>query len=114
MIYSLFQLFSGVEDAEKYMPVLTASVQEVKASLRQPENIQDVRLCYLTASVANLRYLQIFGAQTKALATYAGNVSQESDFTHQVKFAQHLIDCYKSLCADLIQEKNFFFASVEG
>ena len=110
MIYSLFRLFSGEEDAQKYMPVLTTAIQEVKSSLRSQEDEQEVRLCYLAAAVANLRYTQIFGAQQKALATYAGTAAKESDFSHQIRFAEQLVNSYKSLCHDLIQEENFFFA----
>ncbi|MBR7083919.1 MAG: hypothetical protein IKI37_01895 [Oscillospiraceae bacterium] len=114
MIYSLFRLFSGEEDSQKYMPILTASVQEVKASLLNPDSEQEVRLCYLAAAVANLRYTQMFGAQQKALATYAGNVAKESDLSHQIRFAEQLVRSYKSLCADLVQEQEFFFAGVRG
>ena len=114
MIYSLFKLFSGEEDSQKYMPILTAAVQEVKASLLDEDSVQEVRLCYLAAAVANLSYTQMFGAQQKALATYAGNISKESDLTHQIRFAEQLVHSYKSLCADLLQEQNFFFAGVRG
>ncbi|MBR0483390.1 MAG: hypothetical protein IJJ69_01245 [Oscillospiraceae bacterium] len=114
MIYSLFRLFSGEEDTQKYMPLLMTAVQEVKASLRNADDIQEVRLCYLAAAVANLRYTQMFGAREKALATYAGTAVQQSDPSHQIHFAEQLVHSYKALCSDLIQEKDFFFVGVRG
>ena len=114
MIYSLFRLFSGEEDTQKYMPLLMTAVQEVKAGLRNAEDIQEVRLCYLVAAVANLRYTQMFGAREKALATYAGTVGRQSDPSHQIHFAEQLVNSYKALCADLLKEKDFFFSAVRG
>ena len=114
MIYSLFRLFSGDEETQKYMPLLMTAIQEVKSSLRQDTDEQEVRLCYLAAAVANLRYTQMFGAREKALATYAGTVAKPSDASQQIRFAEQLVSSYKTLCADLLQEKNFFFASVRG
>ncbi|MBR1555901.1 MAG: hypothetical protein IJ644_11005 [Oscillospiraceae bacterium] len=114
MIYSLFRLFSGEQDTQKYMPLLTTAMQEVKASLRNPEDETEVRLCYLAAAVANLRYTQMFGAREKALATYAGTAARQSDPSHQIHFAEQLVHSYKALCSDLVQEKDFFFAGVRG
>ncbi len=114
MIYSLFRLFSGEEDSEKYMPLLLSAIEEIKASLKTQESVTEIRLCYLAAAVANLRYTQIFGAREKALATYAGNLTRESDLSHQIRFAEQLVHSYKALCSDLLKEENFFFAAVRG
>jgi len=114
MIYSLFRLFSGEQDAESYMPLLLTAVEEVKICLENQDNIRDVRLCYLAAAVANLRYTQLYGAREKALATYAGNLSKESDLSHQIRFAEQLVNSYKALCSDLLKEQNFFFFGVKG
>ncbi|MBR1527940.1 MAG: hypothetical protein IJ642_01410 [Oscillospiraceae bacterium] len=114
MIYSLFRLFSGEQDAETYMPLLLTSVEEVKTCLKNSEDIQEIRLCYLAAAVANLRYTQLYGAREKALATYAGNLSSESDLSHQIRFAEQLVNSYKALCSDLLKEQNFFFFGVRG
>lgn len=114
MIYSLFRLFSGEEDSEKYMPLILSSIEEVKASLKTQESITEIRLCYLAAAVANLRCTQIFGARETALATYAGNLLKESDLSHQVRFAEQLVNSYKALCGDLLKEENFFFSAVRG
>lgn len=114
MISSLFRLFSGEEDTDKYMPVLMTAVQEVRTALRSQEQVREVRLCYLAAAVANLRYTQMFGAREKALATYAGTISRESDCSHQLRFAAQLVSSYKALCCDLLQEQDFFFSGVRG
>ena len=114
MIYSLFKLFSGEEDSEKYMPLLMTAVHEVKSSLKREEDIQEVRLCYLAAAVANLRYTQMFGAREKALVTYAGTVSREANPENQIRFAEQLVNSYKALCHDLLKETQFCFFGVRG
>ncbi len=114
MVYSLFKLFSGEQDTEKYLPLLMAAVQEVKSSLFREEDIHEVRLCYLAAAVANLRYTQIFGAKEKALVTYAGNISREVDMHNQVHFAEQLVRSYRALCSDLLKENEFVFKGVRG
>ena len=91
-----------------------SSIEEVKASLKTQESITEIRLCYLAAAVANLRCTQIFGARETALATYAGNLLKESDLSHQVRFAEQLVNSYKALCGDLLKEENFFFSAVRG
>ncbi len=114
MIYSLFRLFSGEEASQTYLPLLTAAVQEVKASLKHPEDETEIRLCYLAAAVANLRYTQMFGAREKALATYAGTIARESNAEQQIRFAEQLVNSYKALCHDLLNSQTFFFAGVKG
>lgn len=114
MIYSLFKLFSGEEDARKYTPLLMTAVQEIKSSLLHEEDIQEVRLCYLAAAVANLRYMQLSGAQEKSLVTYAGTVSRESNAEKQIHFAEQLVQSYRALCSDLLKVKNFCFIAVRG
>lgn len=114
MTASLFTLFAGEEDIQKFMPLLMTASQEVKAALAEGSCESDVRLCYLVAAVANLRYIQIYGAREKALATYAGTIARQSDAEQQLRFAQHLVNSYKALCADLLKEQNFFFSGVRG
>ncbi|MDE6004971.1 MAG: hypothetical protein K2G88_06255 [Oscillospiraceae bacterium] len=114
MIASLFSLFSGEHDTHAYLPLLISSSHEVKSVLREGCSESDVRLCYLVASIANLRYVQIYGAREKALATYAGTIARKSDSEHQARFAEQLVNSYRNLCRDLLTESQAFLLSVKG
>ena len=114
MIVSLFALFSGVEDTESYQPLLTAAVQEVTGQLQRKEDAGEVRLCYLAAAIANLHFTQLHGAREKALATYAGTVTRQSDSTQQLRFAEQLVTSYRRLCRDLLKDESFRFIGCGG
>ena len=113
-VCSLFTLFSGEDAVESYMPLLTAAVQEVMQELNPDADGSEMRLCYLTAAVANLRYTQMFGAREKALATYAGTIRRVSDAEQQMRFAKQLVYSYRRLCADLLKDPDFVFFGVRG
>lgn len=114
MISSLFSLFSGEQDTSAYLPLLTAAVEEVRQELRGDADSTQVRLCYLAAAVANLRYTQMYGAREKALATYAGTIARQSDAAQQLRFAKQLVYSYKGLCADLLCDRDFVFSGIRG
>lgn len=114
MIGSLFALFSGEQDVQKFLPLLMTAVQEVMQELREDADGSEVRLCYLAAAIANLRYTQMYGAQEKALATYAGTIARQSDSDQQLRFAKQLVYSYRSLCADLIRDTDFVFYGIRG
>lgn len=114
MTASLFTLFSGEKDTHEYLPLLISASYEVKSVLCDSADESDIRLCYLVAAIANLRYTQIYGAREKALATYAGTIARESDAEHQIRFAEQLVNSYRSLCHDLLVETQVFLMSVKG
>lgn len=114
MIASLFVLFSGEHDIDTYSPLLTSASHEVKSILCENAQETDIRLCYLVASIANLRYTQIYGAREKALATYAGTIAKESNSEHQIRFAEQLVNSYRNLCHDLLTETNAFLIAIKG
>ncbi len=112
MIGSLFSLFSGEDDLHRHMPLLMTAIHEVTAKLRAEADHGEVRLCYLAAAIANLRYTQMYGAREKALATYAGTIARQSDAEHQLRFALQLVRSYHALCCDLLRDEDFVFAGV--
>lgn len=114
MVCSLFTLFSGETNVNRFMPILMTAIAEIRAQLREDADGTEVRLCYLSAAVANLRYTQMFGARDKALATYAGTIARQSDASQQLLFAEHLVSSYRGLCADLLRDDAFVFYGVRG
>lgn len=109
IVGSLFTLFSGEEDVKRYMPLLSSAMEEINARLRIDVNTADMRLYYLAAAVANLRYTQITAARDKALATYAGTIARQSDASQQLRFAENLVSTYEGLCSELLKDKKQFF-----
>ncbi len=114
IIHSLFTLFSGEEDSHAFAPLITASIQEVQQQLRNDADETDVRLCYLVASVANVRYVQVCGARDYPFATFAGNIARVGDGSQKLAFAERLVQNYQKLCADLLKDSDFVFFGVGG
>lgn len=113
-IRSLFTLFSGEEDVTTYLPLLTAAQEEVVQSLKQGADSTDSRLNYLAAAIANLRYMQLFGAREKAAATFAGTLRRATDADEQLRFAEQLVYAYRGLCRDLTETADFVFTGIGG
>ncbi|MEE5991820.1 MAG: hypothetical protein V3G42_01120 [Oscillospiraceae bacterium] len=114
MIHSLFTLFSNEEDSHAFAPLINASVIEVQRQLRDGADVSDVRLCYLVASIAYLRYTQINGAKDYPLATFAGNISRVADGSQKLSFAERLVKDYQRLCGDLLKNQDSIFFAVGG
>lgn len=113
-VHSLFTLFSGEEDSHAFTSIITASVKEVQGLLREDADETDIRLCYFAASIAHLRYTQIYGARNYPLATFAGNITRLSDGSQKLSFAERLVKAYQHLCGDLLKNQDFVFVSVGG
>lgn len=114
MIGSLFSLFSGEKDVQACLPLLMAAMEEITRKLRRAADAGEVRLCYLAAAIANLRFTEMYGARESALATYAGTASRRSDSSQQLCFARHLVSSYEALCRDLLKDEHFMFTGVGG
>lgn len=112
-VKSLFTLFSGEEDVTTYAPIIDAAIVEVAQSLREDASSTDVRLGYLAAAIANLRYTEIYGAREKALATFAGTIARQSDASQQLRFAKQLVYSYQGLCESLVEGSGFLFCGIK-
>lgn len=114
MVRSLFSLFSGESDTVQYLPLFDAAEKEVQRKLRSEADAEDVRLNYLIAAVANVHFSEIYGAREKALATYAGKFTRETEGERQLRFARHLVASYTTLCSDLLEDATFHFLGVSS
>ncbi len=110
-VRSLFSLFSK-ENSDDYQPLVSAAVAEVEGALRPDADKSDVRLCYLAAALANLRYTAILWARGREAATYAGNLPGASDGAQEYAFALRLVQAYKGMCAELIEDRGFLFTGI--
>lgn len=107
-IKTLFELFSGEEASEKYMPLITLSVIEVEKMLLPEADPSDIRLDFLCASFANHKLQQVNSARERSEYTSAGKLLTTSQNT-ALKFADNLLHDHMNLCAELIKEKTFIF-----
>ncbi len=111
-VKTLFQLFSGEADIDKYLPLIELSVSETEKMLLSGADGSDSRLDFLTAAAANLRCQQLIAAQNHSESTYAGKLlSADSGCAGTVKYAEKLLSDYISICSDLIKPKSFVFMS---
>lgn len=107
-IKTLFELFSGEEASEKYMPLITLSVIEVEKMLLPEADPSDMRLDFLCAAFANHKLQQVNSARERAEYTSAGKMLTVSQNT-ALKYSRNLLHDYMNLCAELIKEKTFVF-----
>lgn len=108
----LFLLFSMQQDAAPWQALLDAAADEVRQELRPGADRNDIRLCYYTAAVANLRYRQLIAAQSAVSPTYAGSVPRARDDTQPCGFAERLVSAYRAAAADLLTDRNFVFSGI--
>ncbi|HRR76596.1 MAG TPA: hypothetical protein P5191_07255 [Ruminococcus sp.] len=112
-VKSLFMLFSGEEDAERYAPLIRLAVKETGDMLLPDADSEDIRLDFLSAAIAFYRMRRILAARDREKYTYAGKmpaVGQDSS----AAYAERLLRDYLDLCSDLIRSDTFVFMSFSG
>ncbi len=111
-INSLFTLFSGETDTEKYSPLISSSITQIRNMLREDASSNDVRLDYLCAAVATFRYTQITCVKNKVAYTYAGTADKEGNSKLEYDFSRELMLEYFRQCGDLLTDDNFSFITI--
>lgn len=112
-VKTLFELFSGEEVSEKYMPLITLSVIEVERMLLPEADPSDIRLDFLCAALANHKLQEINAARERSEYTAAGKMLTVSQNT-ALKSAGNLLHSHMNLCSGLIKEKTFVFMGFAG
>lgn len=110
-VKSLFILFSGKDELEKYMPLISLAMTETEKMLISSESVNDVRIDFLCASIANYRLKQIEAACDRTESVYAGKMLTTPDNSGTLMYAEKLMLDYMNLCAELIKPKTFMFMS---
>ena len=108
-VKSIFTLFSGEDDTEKYLPIIELAVIETSNMLADDANSDDVRLNFLAAAIANFRLQQINAAQDKSTSVYAGKLLTSKSDSGTLGYAEKLMKDYMNLCSDLIKKQTFTF-----
>lgn len=112
-VKNLFELFSGEEVSEKYMPLITLSVIEVEKMLLPGVDPSDIRLDFLCAALANHKLQEVNAARERSEYTAAGKMLTTSQNT-ALKYAGNLLHDHMNLCSELIKEKTFVFMGFAG
>jgi len=101
-IKSLFTLFTGQNDYERYFPIINISVIQVQNMLIKNTDENDARLDILTASVANYRYVQMLASRMESISAYNGKMIMPESNSNAVRYAERIMLDYMNLCSDLI------------
>ncbi len=111
-IKSLFTLFTGQNDYEKYLPIINISITQVQNMILENADINDSRLDILAASVANYRYVQMLASRMESISAYNGKMLMPESNSNAVRYAERIMIDYMNLCSDLIG-KNTVLISTE-
>jgi hypothetical protein len=112
VINSLFTLFSGERDTDKYEPLISSAQGWVNRMLKDDADSGDARLDYLCAAVANLKYVQMTCVRKRINYTYAGAEDSSQRPSLEYEFAKELVNEYYAEAADLIQDNGFVFSGI--
>lgn len=110
-VISIFKLFSGEDDSEKYTLFIELAVAETKKMLADGADSSDTRLNFLSAAYANFRYQQANAARDRSESAYAGRLLVTQESSGVLKYAEKLLESYMSLCSDIIKPRTFLFMS---
>lgn len=108
-IFSLFKLFYGEEDAEKFLPVAELAADYTERRIIGDENRSDPRVYYLAAAETLCRTLEIKAARERLTLTRTGAASAASDYAERLACAKELYDSYQGLCVGIIRDDGFLF-----
>ncbi|MCI7805120.1 MAG: hypothetical protein MR503_08635 [Oscillospiraceae bacterium] len=111
-ITSLFILFSGETDINKYQPLIDSSILQVSRQLKEGASSADIRLDYLCAAIANYRYSQLTCVKNKVAYTYAGTADSKGNSQMEYDLAKELMCEYYKAAADLLCDDDFVFSAV--
>ena len=111
-ITSLFILFSGETDIDKYQPLIDSAIVQVRSMLRPDAPTYDIRLDYLCAASANYRYSQMTCVKNKITFTYAGTADSKGNAQMEYDLAKALMNEYYAAASDLLCDNSFAFCAV--
>lgn len=110
-VKSLFRMFSGEDEPEKYSPLIELSLTEVEKMLLPDADRSDVRLTFLCAAVANHRFRQIKSSRDRTEITYAGKTIKDGADS-ALAYSEKLLRDYLELCSELISPQIFTFFAI--
>ena len=110
-VKSLFSIMSGEENYELFLPIIVLAMSETEKMLRPDAGRDDVRLDFLSASIANFRYVQMKSAKDRTLATIGGSTLKSQSDGGTLGYAEKMMCNYLHLCGELVSSDNFAFIS---
>lgn len=110
-VKALFTLFTGLEDTEKYLPIISFAVKETTDMLASVQYVSDSRIELLCGAIANYRFVQLEAAREYTQSTYAGNTSTSKKESVALKYACALVKDYMTVCRSLLKSSDFVFIS---
>ena len=95
-VKSLFMLFSGEDDSDRYAPVIRLAMQETEKMLLPDADTSDIRLDFLSAAIAFYRVRRIVSARDREKYVYAGKMSASGQNSSDA-YAESLLRDYLDL-----------------
>jgi hypothetical protein len=109
-VKSLFTMISGEEDYEIYLPIIILSMSETERMLKAGADISDIRLDFLSAAIANFRYVQLKASRDRTQAVMLGNAITSENESGTLRYAEKLMYSYMGMCSELINCDGFVFS----
>ena len=113
-ITPLFTLFTGQNDYDKYLPLISISITQVNNMLLENADQNDSRLDMLTASIANYRYVQLLASRMESISAYNGKMLMPEKNSGALKYAERIMNDYMNLCSDLIGQNTVFISTEDS
>lgn len=110
-VKTVFALFSGETDIERYSPLIALAVSETEKMLVSESVGDDIRLDFLCAAVANYRLCQLNAAHDRSESAYMGRALTTPQDSGTLKYAEKLLWDYINLCSDIVKPRTFMFAA---
>ena len=113
-VKSIFALFIGEDDISTYVPFIQLAMTETEKMLLPDADSSDIRLDFLTSSIAAYRLRQAEASRDNSKYTYAGKMNSNSS-NPALLYSERMLRDYLTLCSDLISPKTFvFFGTSSG
>jgi len=109
-VKSLFTMISGEEDYEIYLPIIILSMSETERMLKAGADKNDIRLDFLSAAIANFRYVQLKASRDRTQAVMLGNALTSENESGTLRYAEKLMYRYMGMCSELIDCDGFVFS----
>ncbi|MDR0983591.1 MAG: hypothetical protein LBL93_01085 [Ruminococcus sp.] len=111
-VNSIFTLFSGETDVNSYQIIIQNAIDDITRRLKSDECLNDERVPFLCASLANLRYKKFTADNDKFMYTFAGKANREPGNSKYYDFAESLFKEYVAAASDILIDTDFCFTQI--
>lgn len=104
-VKSIFTLFTGQENCEDYLPIISLAISQVENMLQDGTLSSESRLEMLAGAIANYRYVQILASRMETISAYNGEMLMANKNSNALECAEKIVLDYMEICSDLIGKR---------